>query len=368
MSEAPRDQGPAGRGRRAAVGAAVGLGTAVLGAATAAAGVRLAASRLRRRPDPEAGEPLGLLPPDDLGPVTSFDGTALAVRAAGPPGAPVLLFSHGFSLDMTIWYYQWQAFSDRYRCVLVDHRAHGRSGLPPSGDFSLRAMGEDLGAVLEAVAPDGPAVLLGHSMGGMAILSLAELHPEEFGGRVAGVVLADTAASDLVRETLGDLGARAERALRPLYRVLTGDRAERIRRTVGQRVPDLALLVALATNFGPDASPSHVDYVSRLSASAPPEVWVHTIRDILDMDLRHALGNVAVPALVVVGDRDLVTPKTSAEAIRDALPRGRAVAIRRAGHLSMLERHAAFNEVVGAFLEEVVPPRAARGRRRGARR
>jgi hypothetical protein len=47
------------------------------------------------------------VPPDELGPIVSFDGTELAVRAAGPVDAPVMLFVHGFSLDMTTWHEQW---------------------------------------------------------------------------------------------------------------------------------------------------------------------------------------------------------------------------------------------------------------------
>ena len=336
---------------------AFGVGATALGAATTAAGVRMAARRLRARPDPEAEEDLGAMPPDDLSPAVSFDGTELAVRGAGPEGAPAVVFSHGFSLDLTTWYYQWRSLADRYRVVLFDHRGHGRSERPPDGDFSLRSMGKDIRAVLDRAVPQGPAVLVGHSMGGMALLSFAQEFPEEFGTRVSAVVLVDTAASDLVREALGDLGSRAERAIRPIVWRIAGnvDRSDRVRRMVQERGADLALVLARVTNFGPDASPSQVDHVSRLSASAPVEVWVQTARDLVDLDLREALANITVPALVVVGDRDLLTPKASAEALRDALPQGRAVAIARAGHLSMMERHEAFNEVLEGFLAEAAP-------------
>ena len=69
----------------------------------------------RRRADHDLEAPLWDLPPDDLGPVRSFDGTKLAVRAAGDPDAPMLLFVHGFSLDMTTWREQWVDLS-------LDHR------------------------------------------------------------------------------------------------------------------------------------------------------------------------------------------------------------------------------------------------------
>lgn len=345
-----------------------GAGTAAALVAAGVAAERLAVRRLRARHDPEADEPVGTLPPDDLGRVRSFDGTELRVRAAGPTDAPALVFVHGITLDLTTWYYQWRTFSDRYRCVLYDQRAHGGSGRPPNGDFTLTATGHDLRAVLDAAAPDGPVVLIGHSLGGMAILAFADLFPEEMRRRVAGVVLADTAASDVLREAFGALGATVGRGLRRLgtrYRSRM-DAAERLQGAVRRFGVDLSYLVARATNFGPDASPSHIEHVTRISMAAPAEVWVHTLQDVLEIDLRHVLERITVPALVVVGDRDMVTPKTSAQALRSALPDARAVVITRAGHLSMMEQHERFDEVLGGFLAEVLPPRRRSRRRRKA--
>jgi pimeloyl-ACP methyl ester carboxylesterase len=346
-------------------GLAIGVGITAATAAAALAAQRTAVRRLRGRPDPEARDDLTVLPPEDLGPVRSFDGTELHVRAAGPRDAPVLLFLHGFSLDMTTWHYQWRALSDRYRCVLMDHRAHGRSGRPASGDFSLMAMGKDVAAVLRVATGDGPVVLVGHSMGGMAILTLVQQFPEEFARRVAGVVFADTAASDVLRELFGGLGARLGWAFRQVgTRYSTRpDLAERLQKRVRKFGADFTFLVGWATNFGPGASPSHVEHVSRISADAPVEVWVHTLRDITEMDLREVLEHITVPALVVVGDRDLITPKTSAQALRAALPDATAVVITGAGHVSMLERHRVFNEVLERFLTKVsAPSRAAASR------
>ncbi|HVM12652.1 MAG TPA: alpha/beta hydrolase [Actinomycetota bacterium] len=336
---------------------AAGVGVAAAGAAVAVVAERAAFRRLRSGPDPEAGVPLEALPPDDLGPVRSFDGTELAVRAAGPVGAPVLVFCHGFSLDMTTWHYQWTAFSDRYRCVLFDQRAHGRSGKPPEDDYSVRAMGRDIRAVLDAVAGDAPAVLIGHSMGGMGILGFAERHPGEFGARVRGVVLADTTASDVLRQILGGVGTKIEEALRPLTRRFVQDpqRVQRIRGRISS-VSDLSFALMRATNFGPAASPAQVEHLAAVAARTPAEVWVHTAADIRELDLRRALEHVTVPSLVVVGDRDLVTPRGAAESLRDALPDARAVVIARAGHVTMLERHEVFNQVLTRYLDEVLPP------------
>lgn len=278
------------------------------------------------------------------------------MRAAGPSGKTALVFLHGITLDMTTWHYQWRHFSDSYRCILVDLRAHGRSAKPPDGDYSLMAMGKDVKAVLDAAVPDGHAILIGHSMGAMAMLAFARQFPQEFGGRVRGAVFVDTGASDLAREAFGGFGTRIAATLRRV-----GDRysarpelAERLQERIGRYGTDLTFLVAWATNFGPGASPSQVEHVARISAGTPVEVWVHTLRDLLEMDLRHAIEHVRVPSLVIVGDRDLLTPKTSAQALRAALPDARAVVITGAGHISMLERHRVFNEVLSGYLDQML--------------
>jgi pimeloyl-ACP methyl ester carboxylesterase len=341
----------ASRRRRAAwVGLGVAAGTTAL-VLTERALVR----HLRARADPEAQEPFGTLPPDDLGPVRAPDGTDLCVRAAGPDDAPALVFVHGFSLDLTSWYYQWQAFSDRYRCVLFDHRAHGRSGLPPSGDYSIEALGRDLRAVLDGAVPAGPAVLVGHSLGGATIMSFAEQFPEEFGTRIAGAVFLDTWASDIVLTALGAVGDRIERIVGPPLRALLGapDRAERIRRLVQGRAGDLPFLIAWLTNFGPDASPSVVDHVARVATETPAEVWIHSLDALVRVDLREALANITVPSLVIAGDRDRITPPASAQQILERLPDARGILLTRTGHVSQMERPGLVNGLLAEYFDQV---------------
>jgi pimeloyl-ACP methyl ester carboxylesterase len=316
-----------------------------LGAAAGVVTTRALIHRDRNRIDPERGEQLAELPPDDLGPVVGRDGTLLHVRAAGEEGAPGVLLSHGFSLDMTTWHYQWKEWSKRYRTVLFDHRGHGRSGTSASRDYTLQAMGEDLATVLDAAFPAGPVVLVGHSMGGMAILAFAEAHPEEFGSRVAGVIFADTAAAEVVRGALGGILGRLAGFKVP------ETRAERIRGFMKEGRSDISYLVARLTNFGHHASPWLVDYIAGISGQAPVEVWTDALAGVIELDFRHALEHIEVPALVVVGDVDRITPPSTAKALAHALPDGKLVVFEGAGHLSMLERHEEFNRVAGEFLD-----------------
>jgi pimeloyl-ACP methyl ester carboxylesterase len=343
--------------------AAAGVGVA---AAAAVAAERALIRRARAAPDPTQGEPYAERPGEERR-VRSFDGTELAVNVVGPADGPGLMFSHGFTLDMTAWHFQWKELSRRFRCVLYDQRGHGRSDRAANGDYSLEAMGRDLRAVLDAEAPDGPVVLIGHSLGGMATLSLAATHPEEFGGRVRGVVLANTAAADLFRSALGGLGSKAALRVLPAARKLVADplRAYRIRERLVGGGADLAFLIARATNFGPHAPPSLVDHVVSISAAAPVEVWTDVMASLLEMDLGHALEHVRCPALVIVGDLDRLTPPASALAMKKRLPNARLAEIEAAGHCAMLERPEEFNRLLEGFVAEVglgsAPQPAARG-------
>jgi len=336
--------------------------TAGIAAGAVASGLvgRAVLSR-HRRVDPEALEDLAALPPEDLGTVASFDGTELAVRAAGNPAHPMLVFVHGFSLDMTTWHYQWTGLSGRYRCVLFDFRSHGRSARAASGDLSPSAFGRDLAAVLDAMVPDGRAVVIGHSMGGMSILATAQARPDLFAGRVAGAVFVGTASSDLL---LGAMGSVTQ-LLRPRLGSLVeaAQRVNRLRRYVVSSRADVSHVFTRMTQFGPEASPALVDHIVGLAARAPSDVWTDGLVGLMDMDLRDAVRHVRVPSLVIVGEHDRVTPPAAAVQLTGALPDGRLEVIEGAGHLPMLERHEDFNERVRAFADRrLTPPASENGK------
>jgi pimeloyl-ACP methyl ester carboxylesterase len=329
--------------------------TAGLAAGAVAGGaIGRAVLNARRERDPQAHELLSLLPPEDLGPVRSFDGTELAVRAAGKARDPMLVFVHGFSLDLTTWHFQWTALSDRYRCVLFDLRSHGRSAPAASGDVSLPAFARDVAAVLDAVAPDRPVVLVGHSVGAMAIVAAGLERPDLFRGRVAGVVLIGSAIGDLWRGAMGSL----TQLLRPRLGSLrdAARRVDHLRRSVVGGTPDVAHVVARMTQFGPDASPHVVDYIVALAAKAPSKVWTDGLAGLMDMDLREAVAHVNVPALVVAGEHDRMTPPSSAVALAGDLPAGRFELLPRAGHIPMLEVPEPFNEIVDRFARPLLAP------------
>ncbi len=325
--------------------------TAGIAAGAVAAGTVGAVVRRRHRQHHEHA-PVGQIPPEGLPPVRSFDGTEIVVRAAGDPAAPVLLFAHGFSLDLSTWSEQWPTLSERFRCVLMDHRSHGASAAAADGDLTLRAMGRDIAAVLDAVSPDAPAVVIGHSMGAMAILALAELRPELFGPRIAGVVLIGAASGQLIRGAMGSV----TELLRPRLGSLrtAAGRVDRLRRAVLASPADVGGVVARVTQFGPDAPRNVVDHVVALAGRASSQVWTDGLADLMEMDLRHALPRVVVPALVIVGEHDRVTPPAAAVELAGGLPQGELTILPGAGHIAMLERPEELNRAIERFADRCV--------------
>ncbi len=330
-------------------------------AATAVAGGMLGRTLLNRRRAPHHHD-LADLPPDDLGPIASFDGTKLAVRAAGDPANPTLVFVHGFSLDMTAWHEQWVELARDFRCVLVDQRAHGRS--EGSKELSIDAAGRDLAAVLDSVAPNGKVVLVGHSMGAMAIFALADRHPELFGPRVAGVALIGAAASDLLHGAMGSV----TELLRPRLGSLrtAARRVNRLRKAVLASPGDLSGAIARVTQFAPDAPQHLVDHVVALAGRSSSKVWTEGLAELMEMDVRHTLERITVPALVLVGEHDRVTPPAAAVELAGELPQGRLVVVERAGHMAMLERPREVNAELRTFAKQAFAGGKKKRRKRKA--
>jgi pimeloyl-ACP methyl ester carboxylesterase len=345
-------------------GLATGIAAASAGAVIAAE--KVAVGRIRLQPDPAASEPFGQLRGRPLD-VIADDGLRLHAEVCGPDNAPAtIVFCHGYTLSQEVWHYQRQDLQDDYRLVLWDQRSHGRSGRSDPAHISIGQLGRDLAAVVAATAPGGPVVLVGHSMGGMAIMALASQQPELFGTTVIGVTLISTSA--LVDPT-GWLPA----LLRPVGRWATpallrgssrGRRAELIERIRGAS-GDLAFLSTRFIAFGdPDVSPSVVDFLERVIRATPIDVVADFYLALTEHDEREALATIGtVPTVVLTGvDDRLVTAGQTAE-LAAAIPGARLVRIPRAGHMVILERPEVVTEeiadLVALALDESATPRPA---------
>jgi pimeloyl-ACP methyl ester carboxylesterase len=238
--------------------------------------------------------------------------------------------------------------------------------VPATGDVSLRSMGRDLATLLDAVAPEKRAVVIGHSMGAMAILALAEQRPDLFGERVAGVALLGASASDLLRGAMGGVTDLLRPRLGSV--AVAARRVDRLRKAILAGPGDVPAIVARVTQFAPEAPDDVVNHVLHLAERTSSLVWTDGLSELMGMDFRHALSRITVPALVAVGDQDRVTPPAVAVDLAAALPEGRLFIVEGAGHIAMLERPERLDPELRSFAREVMGLGKVRGRkgRKGA--
>jgi len=241
----------------------------------------------------------------------------------GPP----VVFLHAFPLDRTMWAPQTSALAARCRCIAVDARGMGESaGGPP---FTMDSYANDVVGVLDAIGVDQAAVV-GLSMGGYVAFALWRRHRR----RVRALVLADTRAGP------DDAKARAKRQ----------ELAELARRDGSSAVADRQITGLLGKTTR-ERHPHIVAAVQRMMSGAKPEGIIGALEAMMARpDSRPTLATIDVPALVIVGDEDVLTPTKEARAIGAAVAGSRLEVLTQAGHLSNIERPAAFNALLAEFL------------------
>ncbi|UBI38304.1 MULTISPECIES: alpha/beta fold hydrolase [Streptomyces] len=337
-------------------GAAVGVLAA--GAAAGVAVERLTVGRGMRRKARLALDstgPYGTLR-GTPGTAVADDGTELyyeveeaADAAPGSGGPPVtVVFSHGYCLNQDSWHFQRAALRGAVRAVYWDQRSHGRSERgrgqrDGAGTVSIDLLGRDLKAVIEAAAPEGPLVLVGHSMGGMTQMALASQYPGLIEERVAAAAFVGTSSGRLAEVTFGlpALGINVVRRVLPgAFRLMTAQ-TELVEK--GRRLSaDLLAGVYRRYSFGArDVDPGVARFAERLLESTPVDVVAEFYPAFAEHDKTAALDVFrGVPVLVLAGEKDLITPASHSEAMAAALPDAELVLVPGAGHLVMLEQPA----------------------------
>ncbi len=303
--------------------------------------------------------------------LTLADGVRLHVEAFGPADAPVtVVLLHGWCLDRRTWQHQVTALRGlhpRPRIVTFDTRGHGRSGSTRLTSATLGQLGEDLAEVLRHHAPNGPVVLAGHSMGGMTIMEYAHRHPVEFAERVAGLLFVSTTAEGHTHTTYG-LTPRLATVLRAGEMLGAGVLARS-----GPWRPHRAVLPALRPAlrwllFGDQ----YDDAALRIIMKGVGRASLRSIGGFRTsigtqqrLDTLAALGD--VPAAVLVGDRDRLTPPRCAESIAEVLPRTELTVFPGAGHMLPLERHEDVSAILAGIVQRAARSTPAERRRRAKR-
>lgn len=354
--------------RRGVIGGAVAL----------AAGLAVVARQrvVSQRREGLAEQPKLVAPkPDRHGYVTADDGVDLYYEEDGPTDAPVtVVFSHGFCLSRDDFLFQRRALREHYgdsiRLIAYDQRSHGKSDRCASEHASIDQLGADLYLIIEALAPGERLVLVGHSMGGMTIMALADRHPELFGpgGQVAGVALLSTSTGKLATVTLG-LPAALAKLQTPLLPVLLSGARKRASLVERGRAhtSDFAWVYLKRFAFGHDVDPALVEFLSGLVAGTRIDVIADFYPTLMDHDKLAALGTLRdTPVAVVCGENDQLTPLDHTRTIAAELPHAELVIVPQAGHQALMERPDEVTAPIIRLIDDALAEAERRERKRAA--
>ncbi|SEQ07567.1 3-oxoadipate enol-lactonase [Faunimonas pinastri] len=253
------------------------------------------------------------------------DGIAIRYEESGRADGPVLIFSNSLGTDLRLWNAQLQSADAHFRVIRYDQRGHGESE-SPEGDYTIERLGADVLDLMDALGIS-QASYVGISMGAMTGLWLGMNHPRRF----TRLVLASVSPFLPPKE----------------------DWDERI-----QTIRDEGLEPIADSNmerwFTPEFRQAQPEIVARLHdmvAANDPVGYCNAAGALRDMDLRDKLGLVESPVMVLIGDRDPVTPAKMAEQVLQRIPGSQSRTL-QAAHLLNVEQPEAFNKAVMDFLTQ----------------
>lgn len=344
-------------GMKGFAGLSMGLAAAGLSAAAGAAADRLSRDR-RTAVALDKAQGVGtyryLDKADEEHVVYASDGVALHVEVDHPRGGqgdggrPTVVLTHGFCLHLTCWVFQRRALREAgYRVVLWDLRGHGRSGAGERDSYHVDQLGRDLALVLEQVVPEGPIILVGHSMGGMTMMSLALEHAAVVHERVIGAAFVSTSSSRIaeVQVGLGSLG----RFVYGIAPGLTGTVAGRQGLVDGtiKATRDVVSFLVDRGSFGSPVPLSIAQLTTDMIFSTRMSVMSAFLPHFDKHDKRAALAAYdGIETLVVVGTADRLTPPSHSEELVRLLPGAEYVVVNDAGHVIMLEHPDVLSEQI----------------------
>jgi pimeloyl-ACP methyl ester carboxylesterase len=242
-------------------------------------------------------------------------------------GWPVVLL-HGFPFHAEMWRPQLQLVPQGWRFIAPDFRGFGRTTFhpPAEGVVTMDTYAADVGALMDALKIE-EAVIGGLSMGGYVAFAMFRQEPARF----TSMLLADTKAPGDTAE------GRAGRV--------------RLREILAQQGPAAVADQMLPKLLSSDASANVVADVRGMIEAGAPSAMDAAIEALMTRpDSTPDLPRISCGTLIVVGDRDAITPASESDAMQLAIPRSQLAVIPGAGHVSNVEQPAAFSRVLADFL------------------
>jgi 3-oxoadipate enol-lactonase len=255
-------------------------------------------------------------------PVLSANGETIHYLKEGSGPAVALIHSLGSSVHM--WREQIAALKDRYTVIAVDARGHG--GSSSNGECSVATAAQDLKAVLDHLGIS-ECHLVGISTGGPVALTFAAQSPDA----VKSLVLADTFAKPVE-------GSK--------------ERVEATAEAIAYVSMEEFGTQYAAETLLPSTSLDLQDELAGVIAKVNPKVYIRLMRSVVLGDFTALLASIKAPTLVLIGNEDLIAPRAESDFLVEKISNAALAVVPAAGHLACLDNPAAFNHVIGQFLDK----------------
>ena len=260
----------------------------------------------------------------------TVNGIDLACQTDGPEDGPVLVLAHTLATSRAMWRRQIPHLARRHRVVSYDMRGHGESAAPDY-PYSLEMLGEDVIGILDSLGVEQPAVFLGISIGGMVGQALALRHPDRFRAFI-----------------LSNTSSRTPPEGQPMWE----QRIEALKKdgVEGQVQPTLERW--LSPEFRA-RDPETTKWVADLIRATPVTGFIGCAKAIQKLDYTDQLERIALPTLIIAGEKDPGASVAAAQAIHEKIKGSQLAVIPKCFHQTPIEAPDAFNRIVGEFLERL---------------
>lgn len=285
--------------------------------------------------------------------ITGGSGAQLYVEETGPIGAPVVILTHGWAMDSTIWYYAKRDLSRQFRVISWDLPGMGKSTPATPSAIGLSEFAQDLKTLID-LSGEQKVVLVGHSIGGMTIQTLARDFPDIFNARVAGTVLVNTSYTNPLKTMILAGLAQAIRwpLLEPLMRL--GILLQPlVWLSAWQSYLSGSAHMANRIGFGKYVTHSQLNHTTLLSTrNAPGNIHRGNLA-MFRWDATQAMAKVTPPLLVLSGEWDIVTKPEAGQQIATDRHGSVHQVIEGVNHMGFLERPDIYNRAISEFTQSV---------------
>lgn len=248
----------------------------------------------------------------------------VADEGIGPP----ILFVHGFPLDHTMWRAQIDEFKKTHRVIAPDLRGFGGTD-GALYSVSMEQFADDLAALLDALAVEGPVIFCGLSMGGYIAWQFVQRHP----ARVAKLILCGTRAAADSPEAAANRLKMADIVLKE-----------------GPEPVAWAMMPKLFAQCSSEHCPAIIASVRQMVMNSNPVAIAAAHRGMaVRPDVTSLLPTIRIPTLVICGEHDVISPPEEMKSIADAMPNARFALIPNAGHMAPMEQPELVNAAIRCF-------------------